>query len=111
VTAGTSAGLVAFQNETHHYYFGVRRITGGLSAIVKKCNGPQAETLITGLLPDTREIKLRLTGDDKVLSFAYSLKAGERRTLVSDADVTVLGTQAAGGFVGALVGLHARIEQ
>lgn len=110
-TAGTSAGLVAFQNETHHYYFAVRRTAGGLSVVVEKWNGPNAETLITGLLPETKEIELRLTGDDKVLSFAYALKPDEWRILVPDADATVITTQKAGGFVGALVGLHARLDQ
>ncbi len=109
-TIGTSAGLVAFQNETHHYYFAVRRTTGGLSAVVEKWDGPRAELLITGLLPETKEIELRLTGNDKVLSFAYALKPGEWHTLVPAADATVITTHAAGGFVGAFVGLHARLE-
>ncbi len=107
---GTSAGLVAFQNETHHYYFAVRRTTGGLSAVVEKWNGSQAETLITALLPETKVIELRLTGDDKILSFAYALKPGEWHIVVPAADATVITTQAAGGFVGALVGVHARLE-
>ncbi len=109
-TIGTSAGLVAFQSETHHYYFAVRRTAGGLSAVVEKWNGSKAETLITALLPETKEIELRLTGNDKVLSFAYALKPDQWCTLVPDADATVITTQTAGGFVGALVGLHARLE-
>ncbi len=109
-TAGVSAGLVVFQNETHHYYFAVRRLAGGLSAVIEKWNGQGAETLSTALLPETREIELRLIGDDKALSFAYALKPGDWRTLVADADATVITTQAAGGFVGAVVGLHARLE-
>ena len=52
------------------------------------------------------------TGDEKVLAFAFATDdAGEWRTLVPEADATLLSTQVAGGFVGSLLGVHARIEQ
>ncbi len=109
-TVGISAGLVAFQSETHHYYFAVRRTVGGLSAIVEKWNGQGAELLITTVLPEVKQIELRLIGEDRNLAFAYSFKPGEWHTLIPEADATVITTQAAGGFVGALVGLHARVD-
>ncbi len=114
VTEGTSAGLAVFQNENHHYYFAVRRTAGGLSAIVEKWNGPAAELLITSLLPETPEITLRIAEDEKNLSFAYALKAGEWHTVVPAADALAISVQAAGNglhFTGAVVGPHARFEQ
>jgi xylan 1,4-beta-xylosidase len=107
---GASGGLVAFQNETHHYYFAVRRATGGLILFLERWNGPGPETIATASLPETKRLELRVTGDDKTLAFAYATESGQWQTLVPDADATVITTQAAGGFVGALVGLHARIE-
>ena len=56
-------------------------------------------------IPAVAELKLRLTGQDKVLSFSYAVDAGPWQTLVSNADAAVITTQAAGGFVGATVGL------
>lgn len=112
-TAGTSAGLAVFQNETHHYYFAVQRTAGGLSAFVEKCNGPKAETVITGLLPEAKEIELRIIADEKVLSFAYALKPGEWIPIEPKADGVAITVQAAGGglhFTGAVVGMHARTE-
>ncbi len=113
-TVGVSAGLAAIQNETHQFYFAVQRTAGGLSTFVEKWNGPEPERLITGLLPeDTTSIELRLTGDEKTLSFAYSVKPGEWRVLVPATDSYPLSVQAAGGgnhFTGALIGIHTRIE-
>jgi len=113
-TTGTSAGLVAIQNETHHFYFAVQRTAGGLSVFVEKWNGPQPETVITSLLPpDSPAIELRLTGDEKTLTFDYALQPGVWMTLVAKADSYPISVQAAGGglhFTGALVGLHARTE-
>ena len=113
-TAGTSAGLVAIQNETHHFYFAVQRTAGGLSLFLEKWNGPQPETMITTLLPaDAQSIELRLTGDEKLLSFDYAIKPGEWKSLVSKTDSYPISVQAAGGglhFTGALVGVHTRTE-
>ncbi len=109
-TPGVSAGLVAFQNETHHYFFGVHRSAKGLTVFLEVLNGKPAETMASVVIPECSQIELRLTGDDQVMTFAYSTSAGEWRTLVADADATVLSTQTAGGFVGAVLGLHARID-
>ena len=113
-TTGTSAGLVAIQNETHHYYFAVRRTESGLTAFVEKWNGPKPETIATGELPaGTQAVELRLTGDEKFFSFSYALKTGEWTTLVPQADAAAISVQAAGDglhFTGALVGLHARVD-
>ena len=109
-TPGVSAGLAAFQNETHHYFFGVRRAPTGLEIFLERLNGQLPEIVATATIPDTARLKLRLTGEDKVLAFAYATETGQWQTLVPDADATVLSTQAAGGFVGAILGLHARLE-
>ncbi|MDQ5979408.1 MAG: xylan 1,4-beta-xylosidase [Verrucomicrobiota bacterium] len=111
---GTSAGLAISQNETHTYYFAAQRTEGGLSAFVEVQNGPKPHTLVTGLLPaDAKEVELRITGDEKVLSFAYRLGPGEWKELLPKADSYPISVQAAGGgghFTGALIGPHARTE-
>jgi alpha-N-arabinofuranosidase len=51
-----------------------------------------------------------MTEDDSTCSFEYSCGAGPWRTLLEGADATLLSTRVAGGFVGAVVGPHARID-
>ncbi len=113
-TAGTSAGLAAIQNETHHYYFGVQRTAAALAVFVEVQNGPRPERLVSAPLPaEAGEIILRLTGEGPTLAFSYSLKPGEWIALLPQADSYPISVQAAGGglhFTGALVGVHARIE-
>ncbi len=76
-------------------------------------NGPKPQILITGLLPaDTKEIELRITGEETTLSFAYAVN-GTWKELLPKADSYPISVQAAGGgghFTGALIGLHARTE-
>lgn len=43
-------------------------------------------------------------------SFGYATETGEWLTLAADADATMLTTDVAGGFVGATVGMRARIQ-
>jgi xylan 1,4-beta-xylosidase len=109
-SVGVSAGLVAFQSETHHYYFAVRRTADGVQLFLERLNGKEPELVASAKLTNVKQLKLRLTGEDNVLSFSYAADSGDWQTLVADADATAITTQAAGGFVGALVGLHARIE-
>ena len=111
VVNGVSAGLVAFQNENHHYYLGVHHTAEGLSVFVERLNGSAPEILASAVVPPTRLIELRLTGEAQVLTFAYATTPGKWQTLVPAADATVLTTEAAGGFVGAMVGLHARLDR
>ncbi len=110
---GVSAGLAVFQSETHHFYFAVKRDTKGLAVFLERWNGPTAEILATATIVDASELKLRLTGDEKVFAFAYAAKPGDWQTLAADMDSTPVTVQAAGGglhFTGAVVGLHARVE-
>lgn len=109
--ANASAGLVAFQSESHHYYFAIRHAAAGYEVFLERRNGGAAETMARAQIPAIADLRLRLTGEDKVLSFSYAVDAGPWQTLVANADATVITTQAAGGFVGATVGLHARVEK
>ena len=101
---------MAFQSEDHHYYFAVRRTAEGLQLFLERWNGKEPELVASAMLPETKQLKLHLTGDDKMLSFGYAIGVENWHTLVPDADTAVITTQAAGGFVGALIGVHARIE-
>ncbi|HET7536127.1 MAG TPA: glycoside hydrolase family 43 protein, partial [Candidatus Didemnitutus sp.] len=112
-TAGASAGIVALQNETHYYYLGVKRTADGISLFLEKSNGKAPEIVATAALPDAKNLTLRLSADEKILTAAYSVRAGEWKTLVPDADALAISVQAAGGglhFTGAVVGPYARLE-
>ncbi len=110
---GVSAGLVAFQNETHYYYLGVRRTADGLSIFLECANGKTPGQIAIAKIPDAANLQLRITGEETKLSFAYATTPGSWQTLAADADTTPITVQAAGGglhFTGAVIGLHARIE-
>lgn len=105
-----SAGIALFQSEKYHYYFAIKRTSVGLELFVEKLNGKKPEIVATLKIAATDQLKLRITGEDKVLSFSYAISIGDWQTLVADADATVVTTQASGGFVGAVVGMHVRNE-
>lgn len=113
-TPGTSAGLVLQQNETHYYYWGVRRTADGMDVFVELQNGPKPETLVRIPLPTgTKSIELRLTGDGPTFAFDYAVAPGAWQPLLPKADSYPISVQAAGGglhFTGALVGPYARLE-
>jgi alpha-N-arabinofuranosidase len=111
--SGVSAGLVAFQSETHYYYLGVRRTAGEVNLFLECRNGGAPDIVATATLPNSKQIELRLTGKDQALAFSYATEPGKWQTLVSHADTLPITVQAAGGglhFTGAVVGPYARLD-
>ncbi len=108
---GVSAGLVAFQNDRHHYYLAVRRDTDGLLLALERASGGEPELINSTRLPgDTNQVRLRIEAAEARCSFSYALGNASWQVLVADADARILTTAAAGGFVGATVGPHARLD-
>lgn len=107
---GVAAGLAAFQGERFHYFLAAKRAAGGVTVFVEKAGGGPAAVVASAPLPAAAKIELRLTAHDGKCSFAYATEPGRWTTLLADADATLLTTEAAGGFVGATLGVHARLD-
>jgi xylan 1,4-beta-xylosidase len=107
---GVSAGLVAFQGELHHYFFGVRQTGHGQEVFVERLDGGPAETIARAVVRQNSLIMLELVCNGAACDFNYSPAPGEENALLPGADATLLSTQVAGGFVGAVVGLYARLD-
>jgi len=112
--AGVAAGLAAFQNEEYWYFLGVRSLGGDRVAIFLEARDGSGvtRTLATREVTAATSLRLKIAGDEGRYAFAFD--TDERRgwqTLAADVDGTVLSTDRAGGFVGALLGPFARDER
>ena len=106
---GTAAGLAAYQNETHWYFFGTRRVDGMLQLFLERRAGDDRRTVqaATVAAPDT--LRLLIKGNGGRYSFFYD--AGDGWQLLHDNDdASILSTEVAGGFVGTVLGPYARQE-
>jgi alpha-N-arabinofuranosidase len=108
VEAGTEAGIAAFQNETHWYFLGVRREGQGMELFLEKSGSEGRRTVAVKTLPALDSLKLKIAGDAADYSFGFDAGKGWQ-WLKQNEDGTLLSTDVAGGFVGAVVGPHARI--
>ncbi len=105
-----SVGLAAFQNQSYWYFLGVRRISPErLQLFLEKRAGAQttkvAATDITGEL-----IELRISARAGDYSFYFNAGATGWKPLKEHEDGSILSTDVAGGFVGAMVGPYARAD-
>ena len=110
---GVAAGLAAFQGETHWYFLGVRRAGEGDGAEVflEKKAGGEVEVVARQDVPAAAQLTLHIAGNEGTYGFGFDAGDGKGvQWLVRDADGTVLSTDVAGGFVGATLGPHARLE-
>jgi xylan 1,4-beta-xylosidase len=107
----TSAGLAAFQNQNYWFFLGVRRLSNHLEVFLEKRNGKQTETVATsGLTSNPERIKLRISARARDYSFYFDAGAGGWKPLKEHEDGSILSTDVAGGFVGAMVGPYARAD-
>ncbi|WP_317172622.1 glycoside hydrolase family 43 protein [Hymenobacter polaris] len=104
------AGLVAFQDEKHFYYF-CESMAGGkpVLALYKSTDAPNTMTLLAQAPLQTAagKVQLRLLTEGDTYGFAYSENGRAWRTLQDKVDARFLSTQTAGGFIGCLIGMYA----
>lgn len=108
---GVAAGIAAFQNGRHWYFLGARRVGAAVQIFLEKKNDKSLEQVATATLkqPADAEIKLKISGNGRNHSFYYDA-AGWQPLLEND-DGSLLSTEVAGGFVGATLGPHTRLER
>jgi len=107
----TSAGIVALQSETAHYYFGAKTINGKTQLFIEQANKSTPKVIQTFSPTDlNKRLQLSIEGDAGKISFYYQAKDGNRTPVLENADAKILSTEVAGGFVGTLLGIHARAE-
>ncbi|MBN2371890.1 MAG: glycoside hydrolase family 43 protein [Vicinamibacteria bacterium] len=113
---GHSAGLVAFQNETHHFYLGVRSVGGGAEVFLERVAdsdqnaAPQTIARLPIAGPPSETALLRIEGQGRIYDFSYATRPDDWISIKKSEDGSILSTAVAGGFVGAYIGLHARID-
>ncbi|MGL6159137.1 glycoside hydrolase family 43 protein [Microbulbifer sp.] len=108
-----SAGIVAFQNENHHYYLGVKAAgKDGYEIFLERAAGGEPQRLhsVSVDAKAGEAIALEIRGDRSEISFYYQPSGRPAKKLVAGMDGKLLSTEVAGGFVGTTLGPHARSE-
>ncbi|MGF6275945.1 xylan 1,4-beta-xylosidase [Massilia sp. UYP11] len=106
---GDRAGLVAYQSDASHLFYGVTRLgrRDVLALIVRDKADARDDTgadrLLASAPVDGDAIDLEIRFDAGSMDFFYTA-GGVRRTLRADVDGTFLSTSKAGGFTGTIIG-------
>lgn len=107
---GDRAGLAAFYDDTHYLLLAVALRDARPVIELERRAGRGAPELIASAplaLPAGAVIYLRIDVRDGACGFHYAEREDDWRDLARDVDCRILGTAAAGGFVGAMFGLYA----
>ena len=109
---GDRAGLVAFHNESHYYFLGV--VHDGTRPVIQLRRRAAREAVADSVmasvpitLSPAAPVYLRIRARDGRYDFLYASEPNAWKTLVADADGTILSTKVAGGFVGTMIGMYA----
>lgn len=107
---GVAAGIAAFQNENYWYFLGARRGADSMQLFVQQRKGAKVATIATATVAAGRHLTLKISGAASGYSFFYGVDDESWQLLLQNADATILSTDVAGGFVGAVIGPYARAE-
>lgn len=107
---GVAAGMAAFQSEQYWYFLGARRVGSQLQVFLEKRNGKRTETIAAAMVDPPQRLKLAISGDARAYSFLYDADGQGWKPLKKNDDGSILSTDVAGGFVGAVIGSYARAE-
>ena len=121
--AGVSMGLAAFQSENYWYFLGVHRVSVAaedhsprgdgkppLELFLERRAGARTETIARAELADVTHLKLKISGNARAYSFYFDADGAGWKPLKENDDGSILSTDVAGGFVGAVVGPYALTE-
>lgn len=108
--SGVTAGLAIFQNDKFHYFLAVQGGEKNATICLERVKDGVREIVAREPLAKSSSVALRIRANGPSCSFDYAVKPGDWKTLSADQDARMLTTAVAGGFVGATVGPHARIE-
>jgi len=100
---GDRAGLAAVQNDDSWVFFGITSVGGKpvIALIARENSKAERWVASADVSPGATTLSMRAQGG--VMTFAYEV-GGRNKILQADFDVTFLSTQAAGGFVGTVIG-------
>lgn len=107
---GVSAGITFFQNEKYHYYLAVRKEGADTVIYLEQVKNGKAEVVRSIVLHETDKIAFRISADEAKCSFEYAVKPGKWVSVKANLDAVMVTTHVAGGFVGATVGMHVRVD-
>lgn len=101
------AGIVCMQKETFHYVFGLTNKGGDHYLVLQRTEDGKSTVLASQKLPSNPSIQLQVIAKGDDYRFNYAVDEGEFLNLGGTVSGDILSTNVAGGFTGALIGLHA----
>ena len=110
VPSGASAGLAAFQSEGYHIYWGARLTPSGWELFAERVVNSKVDIAARTVVGNVPALGLRMGFKGGRAVFSYSPDTIHWVPVTDSIDASFLTTRVAGGFVGAVVGLHARRE-
>jgi xylan 1,4-beta-xylosidase len=105
-----AAGMAAFQSEDYWYFLGAKRDGKQLRVFVRKKNGAAAETIAERVIPAAKSLSMKVSAAGRAYSFFFDPDGKGWTPLKENDDGSILSTEVAGGFVGAVIGPYAQTE-
>lgn len=101
------AGMVCYQSERFYYLFGITRKEKQDYLVLQRTEKGASKIVASIPIDTDNPVTLQVTAQSNDYRFNYSTDGNEYKNLGGTRSGDILSTDVAGGFTGALIGLHA----
>lgn len=101
------AGIVCYQSEQFYYLFGITKKDKQDYLVLQRTEKGLSEIVASVPVKTDRPIYLQVTANEDNYRFNYSIDGDSYLNIGGTVSGDILSTNVAGGFTGALIGLHA----
>ncbi|MGC8824562.1 MAG: glycoside hydrolase family 43 protein [Bacteroidales bacterium] len=101
------AGIVCYQNEKFHYVFGITKKDKAYYLVLQRTEKGQSTLVASKSIELKGIVHLQVTAKGDDYQFGYSLNGTDFENVGETVSGDILSTNVAGGFTGALIGIHA----
>lgn len=106
-----AAGMLLFKDETHHYFFALRKAANGHAISLIQVSDVGEKTLAEAPVKQGKFIDMKVVSTGLHYAFYYATQEGQWELLADQVDARYLSTANAGGFTGSIIGLYATTDE
>ncbi|WP_280751102.1 MULTISPECIES: glycoside hydrolase family 43 protein [unclassified Parabacteroides] len=106
-----AAGMLLFKDETHHYFFALRKAANGHAISLIQVSDAGEKTLAEAPVKQGKFIDMKVVSTGLHYAFYYATQEGKWELLTDQVDARYLSTANAGGFTGSIIGLYATTDE
>jgi xylan 1,4-beta-xylosidase len=103
-----AAGLLLYKDETHQYFFGIKKVEKGIEIFIEKIGDHESKIIVSEMIDEKdKQMQLKIESHGDYYNFYYSRGNDSWVNLCNEVEAYYLSTANSYGFTGTTIGMYA----